>query len=71
MNPESARELLRRQPFEPFEVHLSNGERHPIRQPENPLVTGSRMVIAYPETDRIIVVSLLHINTYEMLQPAA
>jgi hypothetical protein len=26
MNAEALRELLRRRPFQPFEVHLSNGE---------------------------------------------
>jgi hypothetical protein len=26
MNAEAIRELLRRRPFEPFDVHMSNGE---------------------------------------------
>lgn len=71
MNAQAIRDLLTRQPFEPFEVRMSNGERHPVRHPENAMVIGSRMVIGYPEADRIVTVSLLHINTYEMLQPAA
>ena len=71
MNAEALRVLLRRQPFEPFEVRMTNGETHQVRHPENALVTGSRMVIDIPETDRMIILSLLHVAAVEMVRSAA
>lgn len=36
MNAETIREYLRRKPFEPFVIRMSNGEIHEIRHPECP-----------------------------------
>ncbi len=71
MNPESIRTLLRAQPFEPFEIRMSNGDAYIVRHPENVLLTGSRIAVADPATDRLDILSLLHINGYRMLQPSA
>ena len=71
MNPETIREILRKQPFEPFEVHLTNGETHSVRHPEQVALGKARMVIIYPESDRIVICSLLHVASVEMLQSAA
>jgi hypothetical protein len=71
MNYEYLHGLLRRQPFEPFSVHLSNGEVHPIHHPEFATLTRTRLVVVDPDADRITVVSLLHVASVEMLQPAA
>ena len=71
MNPDSIRQLLRAQPFEPFEIRMSNGDTYPVRHPENVLPTGSRLVWVDPAADIINVLSLLHINGYRMLQPAS
>jgi len=65
MNMETIRELLRRQPFEPFEIRLSNGEVHQVRHPENVAIARTRLAIAYPEADRIVLCSLVHINSIE------
>ena len=35
--------LLTRQPFEPFEVRMTNGDTHSIRHPENAWLAGSRL----------------------------
>jgi hypothetical protein len=70
MNMETIREWLRREPFEPFEIRLSNGEVHPIRHPENVALGKIRIVIAYPEVDRMVHCSLVHINSIEALQSA-
>jgi hypothetical protein len=67
MNAEYFRDLLRRQPFEPFAVHLSGGEVHAVRHPENAAVTQTRLVIVDPEADRVTVCSLLHVPSVEML----
>lgn len=71
MNAEYFRELLRRQPSEPFAVHLSSGEVHAVHHPGCATLTYTRIVIVDPEADRITVCSLLHIARVEMLQPAA
>jgi hypothetical protein len=71
MNASYFRELLHRQPFEPFAVHLSNGEIHAVRHPECLVVTNTRLVLVDPEADRITVCSLLHVASVQMLQSAA
>lgn len=69
MNHEAMQELLRRQPFQPFEIRVSNGDRHEIRHPEMALLLKSRIVIALPE-DRMAVVPLLYIASVETMQSA-
>ena len=69
MNYESMRELLLRQPFEPFEIRLTNGEKHEVRHPEMALLLRSRLVIALPD-DRMVICPLLHIASVETLQTA-
>jgi hypothetical protein len=70
MNAESVRELLRRQPFEPFQVRVTNGDAHLVTHPENAMLAGNRLYVYVPESDRIVIVSLLHIATIAMLQAA-
>jgi hypothetical protein len=40
--------LLRKRPFEPFRIHLSDGTFHDVRDPRLTLVTGLRMVVGKP-----------------------
>ena len=70
MNMETIHDLLYRQPFEPFELRLSNGEVHQVRHPENVAVAKTRIAIAYPEADRIVLCSLIHIISIEALRAA-
>ncbi len=69
MNHEAMRELLQRQPFEPFEIRLTNGEKHEVRHPEMALLLESRLVIALPD-DQMVICPLLHIASVETLQTA-
>jgi hypothetical protein len=69
MNAEAIQELLHRRPFEPFEVHLSNGEIHQISNPEFAVVLKSNVFIGYPDSDRFALCSLLHIASLQRLQP--
>jgi len=71
MNAEAIRELLRRQPFQPFEVHMTNGEVYPVRHPEQVFLAGARLLIYYPESDRLAWCSLLHVANILMEQSAA
>jgi hypothetical protein len=71
MNADYFHELLRREPFQPFAVRLSNGEVHQVRHPEFAALTRTRLVMVDPDADRITVCSLLHIASVEMIQTAA
>ncbi|HUY31444.1 MAG TPA: hypothetical protein VMV69_01590 [Pirellulales bacterium] len=70
MSPETVQQMLHRQPFEPFEVRLSNGELHQVRHPENALVSRTRLVVVYPdsETDRMVICDLNHVNAIEFVR---
>jgi len=70
MNAETIREWLTRQPFEPFELRLSNGEHYQVRHPEVVAIGRNRIAIADPTTDRFVHIALVHINSIEALQTA-
>jgi hypothetical protein len=67
MSGDSIRELLRAQPFEPFEVHLSSGDVYQVKHPEQCLLTGASLYIWYPDdpNDHVARCSLLHITGVE------
>lgn len=68
MNAETIREYLRREPFEPFVIRMSNGEVYEIRHPECALVMKTKVIVGYPEEDRTVTCALVHINSVESLQ---
>jgi hypothetical protein len=70
MNAEAVREWVRRQPFEPFEIRLSNGEIYQVRHPELVAVLKSKIAIGDPETERFAHVALIHVNSIQALQTA-
>ena len=61
MKPEAIRELLRRQPFIPFTVHMTSGEAYRVQHPEQVLIAGGLLLIYYQGEDRIAYCSFLHI----------
>jgi hypothetical protein len=65
MNAATIRDLLTQQPFRPFFVHLSNGETYEVRHPEFAIVLKSTLVIGYPDSDRIAIASMIHINNID------
>jgi hypothetical protein len=71
MNHEYFANLLNKRPFEPFAVRFSSGDVNPVRYPANAILTRTRLVIVDPDADNIVVCSLLHITSVEMLQSAA
>jgi predicted GH43/DUF377 family glycosyl hydrolase len=68
MNGDAIREFLRREPFEPFAIRMSNGEVHEVRHPECALLMNTRVLVYYPEKDRSVYCALIHINAVEALQ---
>jgi hypothetical protein len=77
MRPEELTEVLRRQPFVPFRMHLTTGQTYDIRHPELLWVRRQCADIALdpdPKTgviDRAERVSLLHIVRIEDLEASA
>lgn len=49
-------------------MRMSNGEVHEIRRPECAFVMKTRMIVYYPDDDRSVTCSLVHINSVEALQ---
>ncbi|MFM7108188.1 MAG: hypothetical protein ACKOZU_06250 [Planctomycetaceae bacterium] len=70
MNPDTIREFVRRQPFQPFVIRMSNGEVHEVTHPECVIVFQSKIVVGYPADERTVHCGLIHVNSVEALQPA-
>jgi len=45
MRPEDLLQHLRRQPFQPFRIHMTGGEVYDIRHPDQAIVMRSRVVV--------------------------
>jgi hypothetical protein len=71
MNADAIRELLQREPFEPFEIRLTNGDVHLVKHPECVAITKARVVIVDPDTDKIAICALLHVASLEMIHPVS
>ena len=61
MNTETMQTLLKRQPFQPFEVRMSNGDAYQIRHPEMAFLLRSSLILGSPESDDFVFCSLLHV----------
>ncbi len=61
MNTETFQSLLHRQPFQPLEVRMSNGDSHQIRHPEAAFLLRSSVILGSPESDDFEFLLLLHI----------
>lgn len=68
MNADALRALIRREPFEPFAIHLSSGEVHEVRHPECAAISKTRVVVTDPTSDSVVVCNLLHVTSVEFLQ---
>lgn len=68
MNAEAIKDYLRREPFEPFVIRMSNGESYEIRHSECGFVMKTRVIVNYPDEDRSVTCALIHINSVEALQ---
>jgi hypothetical protein len=74
IRPDDIRELLRKEPFQPFRIHLSNGQTYDVTHPELGYVMRATMIVSRPATDvpymigdGFHVLSILHINNIEIL----
>jgi hypothetical protein len=76
MRQQEVREALRREPFQPFRIQLSNGESYNVRHPEFAALTRTSVIVVVPssnedESDRVIQCDLLHIAAMELVDRAS
>jgi hypothetical protein len=75
MRPEELTALLRRRPFIPFRIHMTDDHSYEIHHPEAMMVSGAYAIIGLrpdPETgvvDRSELCAMLHIVRVEILSP--
>lgn len=70
MRLQEVQEALRREPFQPFRIHLTTGKTFDIRHPEFAAVTRSSMFVGKSSgddevPDRMIQCDLLHVVALE------
>ena len=75
MSPDRILDHLRRQPFRPIRIYLSEGSSYEVAHPELALVTRREVVIALPEAegalpDRSVFCDPLHITRIEPIDGA-
>ena len=75
MTAETFREILKRQPFDPFRVVMSSGESYNVMHPEMAFVTAKSLILAipdpaHPEGERLAFCSYLHVAHVELLKPS-
>lgn len=78
MRPEDIREFLRRQPFRPFRLTLTDGRTYDVMHPELAMVGRSSMEVGLARpgdlekiAERIMSLSLLYIMQIEPLESVA
>jgi len=76
MRPDDLRELLRRKPFRPFRLFVSDGASYNITHPEVANVLRGAIQIILPASgllgvpvERMVLVSLIHISRVEVYPP--
>ena len=75
MDKKTIKEMLEREPFDPFTIVMSSGERYDIRNPGLVVPMPNRVFIAMPAenqqpSDQYILCSYLHITAVKTLQAA-
>jgi len=69
-------ERMKKEPFRPFHVVMSSGDRYEVRHPELAMVLKTRVIVALPSgngdnvPDRTVDCAMDHITGIEDLQPA-
>jgi len=77
MRPADLQDFVRRQPFQPFRLTLTDGRTYEVRHPELAMVGRSTIAIGIPSEgdpnpiyDRLVTVSILHVMQAEPLDNA-
>jgi hypothetical protein len=67
MSSTEIREILTREPFQPFRVRLTSGDRYEIRNPELAVPMKTRLFIAAPDADEWTLIPYMHIAVAETI----
>ncbi len=71
MRPDDLLELVRRQPFGPFRIHITGGKTYDVQHPDQIIVLRSRAVLAVGGEDgvgdRLEQIALVHVVQLEEL----
>jgi hypothetical protein len=67
MKPDEMRDLLQREPFEPFRIRLGSGDSYPISDPNSIALGKNRMFIAFSDSDRWAACPYLHVAAVESI----
>jgi hypothetical protein len=77
MRPEDVLEVLRRRPFRPFRIHVSDGTTYEVQHPDWIWVGRSAAMVFIPDLahfpfvhGRYEIVALLHMVRLEWITPA-
>jgi hypothetical protein len=70
MNSDTFQNLLCRQPFQPLEVRMSNGDTHQIRHPEMAMLLKSSIILGSPKSDAFDFLSLVNVMDVKELSTA-
>jgi hypothetical protein len=70
MDREALSKMLNRRPFEPFDLHLSNGEIYSVRHPEMAILGKSKIFIYDANSDMVDSIGLLHVAAIRTVQAA-
>lgn len=70
MTHNTIRDALRRMPFVPFEVTMSNGEAYTVSYPENGMLTNVNLYICDPQSNQVVTCALLHVASLQHLEPS-
>ena len=70
MRFQAIQDALRKQPFEPFRIQLSNGQAHEVRYPEFAAIGRTRVFVGVPANradgpDRLVQVELREVVAIE------
>jgi hypothetical protein len=72
LRPEDIQQQLRKRPFEPFRIHLTDGTTHEVRHPDMVIVGERFIAVGVPRSpqmgsvaDRIETAALMHIVRLE------
>jgi len=68
---EDIKELMHRQPFEPFRVVTASGDKYDVRNPDNVALMDGRIFYAYPDGGQWVFIRTQNITSLESIKQAA
>ncbi|HKQ46683.1 MAG TPA: hypothetical protein VJZ71_01290 [Phycisphaerae bacterium] len=68
---EEIREMLAREPFRPFRIIMSSGEKYVIDNPGSAMALKSELFVAMDDGERVRICPYLHVTTIEYVNGRA